>query len=384
MEIYFDNSATTKCLDEVIDVMNQVMKTDYGNPSSMHIKGVQAEQYIKTAKEQISKTLKVNAKELIFTSGGTESINFALIGTAYANVRRGKHLITTKIEHPAVLNTMAFLEEQGFCVTYLDVDKDGSIDFEELASKVTDETILVSMMHVNNEIGTVLPIPEAARIIKEKNPNTLLHVDAIQSYGKYAIYPKREGIDLLSVSGHKIHGPKGVGFLFVKEKTKIRPMMFGGGQQNNLRSGTENVPGAAGLGMACYHAYKNFLEDVGYLRQLKEKFCEEIKKMEDAHINGKTGTDGAPHIVSVSIDGVPSEVMLHALEDKGIYVSAGSACASNKTAVSNTLKQIGVSREHLTSTIRFSFSKFNTMEEISICIDAMKELIPMLKKYHRH
>lgn len=382
MEIYFDNSATTKCLDEVIDKMDQVMKEDYGNPSSMHLKGLQAENHIKTAGERISKTLKASPKELVFTSGGTESINLALIGAATANQRKGKHLITTRIEHPAVLNTMAYLAEQGFAVTYLDVNRNGGIDLKQLEEAITGETILVSMMHVNNEIGAVLPIEEAQAVIKEKNPDTLFHVDAVQSYGKYQINLHTSGIDLLSVSGHKIHGPKGVGFLYIKEKTKIKPILFGGGQQHNLRSGTENVPGIAGLGEACFRAYEAIKENTEQLYRLKERFCTEINKLAFAHIHGKTGQDSAPHIVSVSVDGIRSEVLLHALEEQGIYISAGSACAAKKQQLSNTLKQIGL-QEQIKETVRFSFSKFNTLEEILYCTDCLSKLVPMLRKYRR-
>ncbi|MFP3153009.1 cysteine desulfurase [Lachnospiraceae bacterium ZAX-1] len=384
MEIYFDNAATTQCLKSVADIMAEVFLKDYGNPSSMHRKGLEAEIYIKQAKEQIAKTLKISGKELIFTSGGTEAVNLAVIGSAMANKRAGMHLITTKIEHPAVLDSMAFLEGEGFTVTYLDVDKDGMIRLDQLKAALTKETILVSIMYVNNEIGAVQPIKEAGKLIKEANPATLFHVDAIQAYGKYMIYPKREGIDLMSVSGHKIHGPKGVGFLFVKEKTKIKPILFGGGQQGGLRSGTENVAGIAGLLRAAEESYENFYDTINHLYEIKEYFCNEIKDNPWAHMNGKIGRESAPHIVSVSFDGVKAEVLLHALEDRGIYVSAGSACASNKPAVSNTLKNMGIRSEYLASTLRFSFSKMNTREEVQYCIQTLKELVPMLQKYTRH
>ena len=251
MEIYLDNSATTMCYPEVGELVYKVMCRDYGNPSSLYRKGVEAEHYIRDAKETISKLLKVNAKEVFFTSGGTESDNLALIGCARANRRRGNHLITSSIEHPAILNTMRYLEEEeGFRVTYLPADGQGRVRLDALKEALCPETILVSVMYVNNEVGTVQPVQEAAQITKRYNPSILFHTDAVQGFGKYRIYPKRMGIDLLSASGHKIHGPKGVGFLYVDSRVKIHPILFGGGQQRDLRSGTENVPGIAGLGLA--------------------------------------------------------------------------------------------------------------------------------------
>lgn len=384
MEVYLDNSATTRCFDDVAALMTQIMCNDYGNPSSLHLKGVQAENYIRYAKETIAKTLKVNEKELIFTSGGTESDNIALIGGAHANYRRGRHLITTQIEHPAILQTMKHLEEEGFRVTYLPVDSYGLIGLEDLKRAMTNDTILVSIMHTNNEIGALEPVTEAGALIKRMNPCTLFHVDAVQGFGKARIYPKRMNIDMLSVSGHKIHGPKGVGFLYVNEKTKLAPILFGGGQQQGLRSGTENVPGVAGLAKAVELIYASLEQDVEQLYELKQYFVEGLHGLEGLKLNGLTGRDSAPHVVSVSVRGVRSEVLLHALEDKGIYVSAGSACSARKPQPSATLKAIGVEKELLGSTIRFSFSLFTTREEIDYTLQAMYDIIPMLRKYTRH
>lgn len=384
LEAYLDNSATTKCSETVKDLVVQVMTGDYGNASSMHMKGVEAEQYIKNATKQIAKTLRCTEKEIIYTSGGTESNNMALIGTAMANKRAGMHLITTSVEHPSIKNTMVYLEEEGFRITYLKVDKDGIIDLKQLREAVDDETILVSLMMVNNEIGAVEPIEEAVKIIKEKNPKTLIHVDAIQAYGKYTIVPKRLGIDLLSVSGHKIHGPKGIGFLYIKEKTKIKPISYGGGHQKGMRHGTLNTPGIAGLGLAAEESYDKFEEKIDYLYGLKEFFVEQVAQIEGAHVNGKTGRDSAPHIVSVSFEGVRSEVLLHALEDKKIYVSAGSACSTNHPALSNTLVNIGLPAKLQESTIRFSFCADTTKEELEYTLEALKELLPVLRKYRRH
>lgn len=385
-EIYLDNAATTCPFSEVRDSMIETMSIDYGNPSSLHRKGMQAEDHIKKAKEIIASSLKVETKEIIFTSGGTESNNMALIGTAFANKRAGNHIITTKIEHPSVYEPLSYLEGQGFQVTYLSVDKNGKILLEELEEAICAETILVSIMYVNNEIGAVQEIQKIAKKIKEKNPQTLFHVDAIQAYGKYVIYPKRMGIDLLSVSGHKIHGPKGIGFLYIKDKVKIKPIVFGGGQQKGMRSGTENVPGIAGIGKAAEFIYQNHKEREAYLYECKQMFIELLQPIEGVSINGICGIDlkeTAPHIVSVSVDGIRSEVLLHALEEKSIYVSSGSACASNHPSISGTLQAIGVKKELLDATLRFSFSVFTTKEEILYAVEVLKEIIPMFRRYTR-
>ena len=384
MEAYFDNSATTRCSDAVVALMQQVLLEDYGNPSSLHMKGVVAEKYIKTATEQIARTLKVSEKEIIFTSGGTESNNLALIGVALANQRAGKHIITTSIEHASVYNPLIFLEEQGFEVTYLPVDAQGVISLAALAEAVREDTILVSLMHVNNEIGTIEPVEEAAKLIHEQNPKTLIHVDAIQSFGKLRIYPKRMGIDLLSVSGHKIHGPKGVGFLYVKDKTKIKPIIHGGGQQKNMRSGTENVAGIAGLGAAVEELYQDFDAKMEHLYELREYLVAGMQALEGTTINGAEGRNAAPHIVSVSFAGIRAEVLLHALEERGIYVSTGSACSSNHPAISGTLKAIGVRPELLDSTVRFSLSVESTRAEAHYVLEQLAELLPMLRRFRRH
>ena len=383
MEAYFDNSATTRVYDSVADIMVKVMKEDYGNAAAKHMKGVEAERYIREAREEIAKSLKVKEKEIIFTSGGTESNNLALVGTALANRRAGNHLITTAVEHPSIYNTMGWLEEQGFRITYLPVDAAGHISLEELEHAVCDDTILVSVMYVNNEIGAVEPVEEISRVIRAKKPDVLFHVDAIQAYGKYEIRPKRQGIDLLSVSGHKIHGPKGVGFLYVDEKVKIRPILFGGGQQKGRRSGTENVPGCAGLAEAVRITYKDHGEKIERLYGLRERLIAGLKGLEGVTINGLETRESAPQIVSASFAGIRSEVLLHALEDKGIYVSSGSACSSNHPGVSGTLKGIGVKGELLDATLRFSFGMFNTEEEVDYCIGVLGELLPVLRRYKR-
>ena len=384
MEVYLDNSATTRCFDEVADYVAKIMMLDYGNPSSMHLKGVEAERYIRYAKDTLSRILKVNEKEIVFTSGGTESDNLALIGTAMAYARRGNHLITTKIEHPAILQTMQYLEGQGFEVTYLDVDEVGQVRIEDSQRALRPDTILVSVMHTNNEIGSLMPLQEIGEVVKSYHPNIVFHVDGVQGFGKAVIHPKKLKIDLLSVSAHKIHGPKGVGFLYINEKVRVLPILFGGGQQKGMRSGTENVPGIAGMAMAADKMYANLEEDCNRMRHLKQLFIDGISDIPEVYVNGKTDEDSAPHIVSVSVAGVRSEVLLHALEEKGIYVSAGSACASNKPQTSATLLAIGVKKYLLDATIRFSFSVFTNEEEISYTVKALHELIPLLRRYTRH
>ena len=383
MEAYLDNSATTKCCKSATDKMVELLTSEYGNPSSLHMKGVIAENEVTLARKKIAKTLKVQDKEILFTSGGTESNNLAIIGSAMANQRAGRHIITTAIEHASVLNPMEYLKENGFEITYLGVDKNGHISLDELKDSIRDDTILVSIMQINNEIGAIEPVEDAGRIIKAANHPIIFHVDAIQSYGKLVIRPQKLNCDLLSVSGHKIHGPKGSGFLYIKDKTKIKPIIFGGGQQKGMRSGTENVPAIAGLGIACEQIYDNFDEKIQNLYHLRELFIDRVSQIDGVSINGSTGRDSAPHIVSTSIRGVRAEVMLHALEDKQIYVSAGSACSSNKPSISSTLKSIGVEQSLLDSTIRFSFCVNTTEDEIIYATDMMAEIVPMLQRYTR-
>lgn len=383
MEAYLDNSATTRCRKEVCDIVMETMSVQYGNPSSMHLKGVDAEKYMKEAAAKIALTLKVSEKEILFTSGGTESDNWALIGTAMANKRKGKHLIITAVEHPAVSAPAQYLEEQGFEVTVLNPDKRGCISLENVKNAVREDTILISTMYVNNEIGAVEPVEEIGAWLKKERPDIVYHVDAIQAYGKYRIFPEKMGIDLLSVSGHKIHGPKGVGFLYINKKVKIVPIIFGGGQQGGMRSGTDNVSGVAGLGKAAELAYKNLEETRKHLYELKQVLAAGLQKMENVVIHGMELQEGAPHILNASFLGVRSEVLLHSLEDRGIYVSAGSACSTHKKSKSPTLTAIGASADEKESAIRFSFSEDNTIEEVEYALQVIKELLPMLRRYTR-
>lgn len=390
MEAYLDNAATTKVFKPVKDIMEKVLCEDYANPSSLHIKGLDAEKYIRNTRGIIAKQLKVQEKEITFTSGGTESNNLALVGTALANRRRGRHIITSSIEHASVYNAVNFLEDEGFRITYVPVDSRGKIIIDELIKEISEDTILVSIMYVSNEIGSVQDISRISKSIKKISPRTLLHVDGVQAFGKYNIYPKKEGIDLLSISGHKIHGPKGIGALYVCDKVKINPLMFGGGQENGLRSGTENVPAIAGLGQCISDIYEDHEEKIKSLYALKEQFVNGIIHLDEliggVSINAieEDIMETAPHIVSVSFKNIRSEVLLHALADKGIYVSSGSACSSNHPDVSPVLKAIGVEQDLWHSTIRFSFSFYTGADEIQYALASLEELVPILRKYQPH
>lgn len=383
MNAYLDNSATTRVFDSVKDIMVKTMQEDYGNPSSMHLLGMYAENYIKEAKNIIASTIKVDTKEIYFTSGGTESNNMAIIGTAMANKRAGNHIITTVIEHPSVSNPIKYLEEQGFEVTRLSVDSMGMVKLSELESALREDTILVSIMYVNNEIGSVQRISEIAKIIKGYKDSIVFHVDAIQAFGKMEIYPRRLGVDIMSVSGHKIHGPKGSGFIYIKDKIKVKPIIYGGGQQNAMRSGTENVSGIAGLGQAVADVYNRLSESVSRMTELRNYFIDEVTKLDGVSVNSYKDENYAPHIISVSVEGVRSEVLLHSLEEKNVYVSAGSACSSNKPAVSETLKAIGLKKELLDSTVRFSLSIDTTKDEIDYALETMQEMLSKLRLYRR-
>ena len=383
MDAYFDNSASTKVSEKAIDIMLKTMREDYANSSAKHIKGVDAEKYVKDAAETIAKTLKVKKSEIIFTSGGTESNNMALLGTAMAKKRLGKHIIISGIEHPAVYMPATFLAEEGFELTVLPVDKTGRVDLEVLKESIREDTILVSIMYVNNEIGAVEPVDEISKIIKSKNANTLFHVDAIQAYTKFKINPKTQGIDMLSASGHKFHGPKGVGFLYIDSNVKINPIIFGGGHQRGMRSGTLNTTGIAGMGVAAKEAYDEFDNRIEKIKSLKNFIMDELEKTDGAVLNTGRGDNFAPQIISVSFEDIRAEVLLHALEDRGIYVSSGSACSSNHPGISGTLKAVGIREDLLDATIRISLSELNNMDEAKYLIDNLKELLPLLRKFVR-
>ncbi len=385
MRAYLDNSATTRAYDEVAQLVARIMTEEYGNASSVHHMGTVSGNRLFSARETIADTLKVDPSEIVFTSGGTESDNTAIIGAARANAWRGKHIITTSIEHPAVLESCQELVKEGFEVTYLPVDETGVVRLEDLKDAIREDTILVSMMFVNNEIGAVEPIAEAGKLIKSINEQIVFHVDAVQAYGKFRIRPKSMNIDLLAVSAHKIHGPKGVGFLYIKKGTKIVPICYGGGQQKGMRSGTENVPGIAGMALAAQMCYDDFDKKISALYELKKYLMESLtERISDIRLNGPECEKGAPHIVSVSIKGLAAETILNMLSSKEIYVSAGSACTSNNPHVSDTLKAIGLDKSLLESTIRISMSTQTTKEEIDYLLDVLSSQIETMRKFYRH
>jgi len=393
-EVYLDNSATTRVFSETADLAMQLMLQEYGNPSSMHHKGVEAEKQIREARDVLAGILHVQPGNLYFTSCGTESDNMAIIGAAAANARNGRHLVTTRIEHPAVLEAMKYLSQEGYEVTYLPVNQYGLVDPADVENAVRDDTVLVSIMHTNNEIGSVQDIAEIGARIKRRNPRALFHVDAVQAFGKAVILPKKMHIDLLAASGHKIHAPKGVGLLYVGDGVKIHSLLYGGGQQKGLRSGTENVPGIAAMAHSAALLYKNLESELDTLYDLKELLIKRALELGGVHANGIDLENGgglreavrrtAPQVISLSFEDVRAEVLLHALEEKGIFVSAGSACASNRPHISETLKAIGVPAALLDSTIRFSTSVLTTKEEIEYTADELSELVPFLRKYTRH
>lgn len=381
--IYFDNSASTKVRKEAIDILLKVISEDYANPSAKHRAGIVAEKYIKEAKELIAKTLKVDKEEIIFTSGGTESNNLALIGSARANNRSGKHIITTSIEHSAVKKPLEFLEKEGYEITVLDVDSRGKISLDDLKAKLREDTILVSIMYVNNEIGIIQDIKEISKLIKTFNKDIIFHVDAVQAYTKLKIEARKEGIDLLSVSGHKVHAPKGIGFLYIAKGIKISPIFFGAGQQNGLRSGTINTNGIAALKEAIKYDFINHDIKIDNMKNIRDYLIDELSGFQDVKLNTEKSDDFVAHIVNVSFKDIRAEVLLHSLEDRGIYVSSGSACSSHKKEKASTLHFLGVAKEYIDGSIRISLSEFNTLDEAKIFISVLKEILPLLRRFIR-
>ncbi|KPU46172.1 cysteine desulfurase IscS [Oxobacter pfennigii] len=376
MEVYFDNSATTKPYDEVIDTMAEIMRNYYGNPSSAHSLGLMAEKKLNEAREAIAKTLNVSASEIVFTSGGSESNNFLLTGF----VKEGAHVITTKTEHPSVLNTCMEMEGRGVEVTYLNVDNEGKIDLNELEKSINKNTQLVSIMHVNNETGIIQDIEAIGKLIKEKSSRAKFHVDAVQSYGKLNINIQSSGIDLLSASAHKIHGPRGAGIAYIRKGLTPKPLIYGGGQEKRLRSGTENLAAYAGFAKAVEIIYKNREKNFEHVLNIKKHFLNSIASMKGIKINGQHINDFSPYILSISFIGVRGEVLLHMLEAESVFVSTGSACAARDTKDSYVLKAIGLKNEEIKGTIRFSFSEFNTFSEVDKAINALSKCLKFLRR----
>ena len=376
--IYFDNSATTKVYDEVLEEIVDAMKNNFANSSSLHRLGYETEQRVIKAKKYIANIINGKEDEIYFTSGGTESNNIAIFGVCDAYKKYGNKIITTKIEHPSVLKCFNKLEKRGFEVCYLDVDSKGYINIEELTNQVNDNTILVSVMYVNNEIGTIQNIDEIGKKIKEKNKNTIFHTDAVQAFGKLKINVKN--IDLMSVSGHKIHAQKGIGFLYVKNGIRLNNIIFGAGQQKGLRSGTINNEGIIGLYKASEIAYKNLDENFNKVYNIRKEIISLKDKIENMSINGDE-QKGIPYILSLSFKDIKGEVLLHALEDKNIFVSTGSACGSKGKKDLSTIHY--VNEENVGSTIRVSFSSDNTIEQAKEFNKAILEIVPMLRIYKK-
>ena len=384
--IYLDNAATTRTDERVVEEMLPYFTRYYGNASTIYALGEESRKAVTKARDIIAAGIGAKPEEIYFTAGGSESDNWALKATAEAYKEKGKHIITSKIEHHAILHTCEWLERQGFEITYLDVDENGSINPADVEAAIRPDTILISIMFANNEIGTIEPVTEIGAIAKAHG--VLFHTDAVQAFGQEPIQVDEMNIDMLSSSGHKLNGPKGIGFLYIRKGVKIRSFVHGGAQERKRRAGTENVPAIAGLGEAAEEIYENLDEKRAHLYGLKQRFINGIERLEGTHVNGKIGEDSAPHIVSVSFEGIRSEVLLHSLEDRGIYVSSGSACSSNnhagKQKGSKTLRNIHLKENLLDSTLRFSFSVHTTEEEIDYTLEVLGELLPVLKKYTRH
>ncbi len=378
MNVYLDNSSTTRSFRECAELVSDVMYNSFGNPSSLHRKGIEAEKLIKTARIQIAQTLKVEPESIYFTSGGTEADNLAILGAARAG--RGKHILSTSIEHPAVLNTLKYLEKRGYTVELIPVSKRGVVDIERLSKMIRKDTVLVSCMYVNNEIGTVQPVEKIGKIIKVQNPNTLFHVDAVQAYGKFLFSAAQLEADFITLSSHKIHGPKGVGALYIKNKNKLVPIFYGGGQQGNIRPGTENVPGIAGFGLAAKMSFDSIAEKAAKMEKLKNRLKDGLKAHLDDIVINTPEDISAPHILNVSFGNVKSEVLLHSLEADGVYVSSGSACSSHKKGPSYVLTSIGTDKKMIDGSIRFSLSEFTTAEEIDYAVECTVKHVKLIRK----
>ena len=377
MEIYLDNSATTKPYNEVIEKMVYALSTDYANPSSLHRKGIEVEKNIKAIRQNIARTIGAKDKEILFTSGGTESNNAIIRGVVALNKKRKNHIISTNIEHPSVLNTLKDLEEEGCEVTYLKVDKEGKIDLEELKQSIKPTTCLITIMHVNNEVGSIQPIQEIGKYLKTLKDKVYLHVDAVQSYSKINFRPSRYNIDFMSVSAHKLHGPKGIGFMYVKENNRFKPLLTGGGQEVGARSGTENTPGIYGLGEAVSIINKDLDGKINKISNLKNMLKDEIvKNIDDIKINSQD--DGVCHILNISFRGIKGEVLLHYLEQKQVYISTGSACSSKKKG-SHVLNAMALTPDEIEGAIRFSLSDLTTEDEILEAVKIVKESVDDLR-----
>jgi cysteine desulfurase len=376
--VYLDNSATTPVLPEVAAAIHDILINNFGNPSSMHRMGVAAERVMTDTRRVLAAQCAVSEQDFFFTSGGTEANNLAVKGVARRMHRRGRHLITTRVEHPSVLYSFRVLEGEGFDVTYLNVDEKGRVSAEEMVAAVRDDTTLVSIMHVNNEVGSIMPVATIGPLIKKKNPATLFHVDAVQSFGKLPVSPGAWQADLLTLSAHKIHGPKGVGVLWKRTGIHLEPLMHGGDQEGSLRPGTENMAGIAGFAVATRLATTQREENMAKMDKLKKAFLGGLlQKIPDVVINSPA--DGAPHIVNITIPDIKGEVLVHALEEAGVYLSTGSACHSHRADPSHVLLAMGRTAKEIEASLRISFSALNTEEEIYYTLESLQEAVSALQ-----
>lgn len=380
MNVYFDNSATTKPYDEVIEAVSKGMKEYFGNPSSLHKIGMNCERRLNEAREYFASTIKCNKEEIYFTSGGSEGNNLILKGL----LKPGHHFITTAFEHHSIISTCKQLEEKGVKVTYLDVDSEGRISLEDLEEAITKDTVLVSIMQVNNEIGVIQDIEAIGKLIKERSSRAKFHVDAVQGYGKLPIDVNKSNVDFLTVASHKIYGPKGVGFIYIKKGIILNSLISGGSQEKGIRAGTENLPGIIGFEKAAQMTFEEMESRYDKVLELKKYFVERLNEIKDIRINGEI--DGfSPYILNVSFLGVRAEVLLHLLEEQNIYVATGSACTSKSSAAhgSYVIKSLGLSNKEVESAIRFSFSYENTKEEVDYTIDVLKKSLMFLRRVKR-
>ena len=384
-EFYLDNAATTKPSEGAVSLILKVLEEAYGNPSSLHRKGQEAEKYIIEARRKLAKILMADPESIYFTSCATESSNSAIRGAAERGKRRGRHILTSQSEHAATRENLKYLAEQGFEIEELACDMTGRVLLDDLKKKLRQDTILVTCIHVNNETGCINPVHEMGTLIHEVNPDCLFHVDAVQSFAKYPIYPKRYGIDLMSTSAHKINGPKGIGFLYIRRGLHFPSFILGGGQESHFRSGTENVPYIAGFGQAAEEMWAMHEELARKMYGLKRKLVDQLQEaITGIYVNGPEPEEGAAHILNLRVEGVRSEVLLHALEDYGVYVSSGSACASNKPAEkSPALNALGLRSAEIDQSLRISFGRYSTEEDVAACVDAMKTVVPMLRRFVR-
>lgn len=381
--IYLDNSATTRVDEEVVTAMNKYHLECYGNPSSLHRMGLESEKALNKARKQISDFLKVDEKTITFVSGGTEANNLAITSAINKNKRQGNKIITSSIEHPSVLEVFKSYENNGYEVSYIDVDEKGFLNLEQLEESLDDKTILVSIMKVNNEIGSIQNTEKIAKIVKEKSPQCIFHSDCVQAVGKVPVEPLREGIDILTFSGHKIHGPKGIGALYVRRDLALQSILHGGGQERGFRAGTENLAGAVGIGMAVEHL-SQLEQQIDHLQALKSKAIGLLtEKLSEIHFNSDESEKYAPHILNISIKDVKSEILLHLLEKKEIFISSGSACTSKKHSISHVLKSMNLSSEYIEGSLRISFSKYNTFEDVECMVKVLKESVDDLRKFTR-